>query len=455
MKQKRLNDFTKGPITKQLVLFTLPLLLSTLLQIFYNAADRAVAGKYGGDVALAAVGSTGTATALLLGLINGLSAAANVIISNFIGARNEKDKQEAMHTSMLVAAVCGLFMAFLGLFLAKPILRLMNSPEDVIDGACLYMRIYLAGSPFSMIYNFGSAILRSHGDTKRPTMILSISGILNVLFNMFFAIVCHIPVAGVALATIIAQAISAIWVVWILFDPKGEFRMKRKELRFHKKHLDAIIRIGIPCGFNPIVFNFANALLQSTINTFGATIIAGNVAADSINTFVYAVPASLYTSCVSFSGQCYGAGKYDRLTKAMRSAMFIGSGLTVAIGAVIIAFPRFFLSFFASDPASVNAGISKMIIMTLTIVPYTLGQVLMGVLRGMRKSTGPTAINAFAVCLPRILWIIFIFPLNPTPFMLYLCLPISNVLDFTALLVYYLREQKKLRQQRRLEVANQ
>ena len=175
MKSKRLHDFTQGPITKQLVLFTLPLLLSTLLQTFYNAADRSVAGMYGGDVALAAVGSTGTATALLLGLVNGLSAAANVVISNFIGARKHKDKQDAMHTSLLVAAVCGSFMALLGIFLAKPILRLMQSPEDVIDGATLYMRIFMAGSPFSMVYNFGSAILRAHGDTKRPTIILSIS----------------------------------------------------------------------------------------------------------------------------------------------------------------------------------------------------------------------------------------------------------------------------------------
>ena len=451
MGTKRLNDFTKGPITKQLISFTLPLLLSTLLQIFYNAADRAVAGQYGGEVALAAVGSTGTATAMLLGLINGLSAASNVIISNFIGARREKEKQDAMHTSMLVAAVCGTFMAILGLFLAKPILILMNSPPDVIEGASLYMRIFMAGSPFSMIYNFGSAILRSHGDTKRPTLIASVSGILNVLFNLFFAIVCKMPVAGVALATIISQAVTAVWVVWILFNPKGEFKMKFRALRFHKAHLISIIRIGIPCGFNPIVFNFANALLQSTINTFGATVIAGNVAADSINTFVYSVPASLYTACVSFAGQCYGAGKYDRLTKVMRSAMLLGGSLTVVIAGVIIAFPRPFLGFFATDPAVIDAGISKVFIMVLTIVPYTLGQVLMAVLRGMRKSTGPTVVNAFAVCLPRILWVAFIFPMNPTPFMLYLCLPVSNVLDFTALLVYYIVAQKKLRQKRMQE----
>lgn len=444
MKNKRLNDFTTGPITKQLVMFTLPLLISTLLQIFYNAADRTVAGTYGGEVALAAVGSTGTATALLLGLVNGLSAAANVVISNFLGARREKEKREAMHTSMLIAAVCGAFMALVGVILAKPILRLMNSPEDVIDGASLYMRIFMAGTPFSMIYNFGAAILRSHGDTKRPTIILSLSGILNVLFNLFFAIVCHMPVAGVALATIIAQAVSAVAVVWILFSPKDEFRMSWKELHFHKQHLRSIIQIGIPCGFNPIVFNFANALLQSTINGFGSTIIAGNVAADSINTFVYAVPASLYTACVSFAGQCYGAGKFHRLTKAMRSAMLIGGGLTLLCGAGIIAFPRVLLGLFADDPAVIDAGISKLFIMMLTIVPYTFGQVLMGILRGMRKSTGPTAINALAVCLPRILWIMFIFPLNPTTFMLYLCLPISNTLDFVALAIYYAVEKKKL-----------
>ncbi|MBO5317818.1 MAG: MATE family efflux transporter [Oscillospiraceae bacterium] len=449
MKNKRLNDFTTGPVTKQLVLFTLPLLLSTLLQIFYNAADRAVAGLYGGEIALAAVGSTGNATALLLGLVNGLSAAANVVISNFLGARREKEKQDAMHTSMLIAAVCGAFMALVGVLLSKPILRLMNSPEDVIDGASLYMRIFLAGTPFSMIYNFGSAILRAHGDTTRPTMILSITGILNVLFNLFFAIVCHMPVAGVALATIIAQAVSAAWVVWILFDPKDEFKMEWKSLRFHKQHLNAIVRIGIPCGFNPVVFNLANTLLQSTINTFGATVIAGNVAADSINTFVYAIPSSLYTACVSFSGQCYGASKYDRLTKAIRGGMLTGGTLTVIGGVLIIAFPRVLLGFFATDPAVIDAGISKLFIMSLTILPYTCGQVLMGVLRGMRKSTGPTAINALAICLPRILWVMFIFPLNPTTLMLYLCLPISNVLDLIALAVYYSIHQRKLAAEQR------
>lgn len=453
MKNRRLNDFTTGPVTKQLVMFTLPLLISTLLQTFYNMADRSVAGMYGGKVALAAVGSTGTATALLLGLVNGLSAAANVVISNFLGARKYKEKQEAMHTAMLLAAVCGSVMAVIGLFLAKPILRLMNSPEDVIDGASLYMRIFMAGSPFSMIYNFGSAIMRSHGDTKRPTVILSLSGILNVLFNLFFAIVCHMPVAGVALATIIAQAVSAFAVVWILFSPRDEFKMRWRELHFHKQHMRSIIQIGIPCGLNPIVFNVANALLQSTINGFGSVVVAGNVAADSINTFVYCVPASLYTACVSFSGQCYGAGKFDRLSKAMRSALLIGGGLTLISGAGIIAFPRTFLGLFASDEAVIDAGISKLFIMILTIVPYTFGQVLMGILRGMRRSTGPTLINALAVCLPRILWIIFVFPLNPTTFMLYLCLPISNLLDFVALTVYYAVAHKKLRKQVALKEA--
>jgi len=453
MKPTKLNDFTTGPVTKQLVLFTLPLLFSTLLQIFYNAADRAVAGMYGGDVALAAVGSTGTATALLLGLVNGLSAAANVVISNFLGARKHKEKQEAMHTSMLVAAVCGAFMALVGVLLAKPILRLMNSPEDVIDGASLYMRIFMAGTPFSMVYNFGSAILRAHGDTKRPTIILSLSGILNVLFNLFFAIVCHIPIAGVALATIIAQAVSAVSVVWILFNPKDDFKMEWTKLRFHKQHLRSIVHIGIPCGFNPIVFNVANALLQSTINGFGSIVIAGNVAADSINTFVYAVPSSLYTACVSFSGQCYGAMKYDRLTRAMRSSMLIGGGLTIFSGIFIIAFPKALLSLFASDPAVIEAGVSKLFIMFLTILPYTCAQVLMGVLRGMRKSTGPTVINALAICLPRILWIMFIFPLKPTTFMLYLCLPISNVLDFASLAIYYAAHQKKLLKKIQQKVA--
>ena len=227
--------------------------------------------------------------------------------------------------------------------------------------------------------------------------------------------------------------------------------MRLGQIRIHRDMFLRVVAIGVPCGISGILQSASNVILQSSVNSFNsADIIAGNTAATDLNQFSYLVNSAFASACVSFAGQCYGAQKYDRLTKAMRSAMLIGSGLTLFIGSFIIVFPRFFLGFFASDPAVIDAGISKTIIMMLTIVPYTLGQILMGVLRGMRKSTGPTVINAFAVCLPRILWILFIFPLNPTTFMLYLCLPVSNLLDFAALLIYYLREQKRL-QQRQLE----
>lgn len=444
MKSSNKKDLTTGPITKQLISLTIPVFLSTLLQLFYNSADRAVAGLYGGQIALAAVGSTGTATAMLLAMFNGLAAGANVVISNFLGARQEKDKRQAMHTSIPLAAVCGLAMALLGLFLSKPVLRLMSSPENVIDKATLYMQLYLLGSPFSLVLNFGAAILRSHGDAKRPTWILIITGLLNVALNLFFVIVCHMPVAGVALATVISQVASAVWILYILFNPNDEYKMTWKELNFHKKTLSTIVRIGVPCGFNTMLFSGANMILQSTINTFGSVVIAGAVAADSVNNLNFSISSALYTSCVSFAGQCYGARKYKRLTKLLHSSLIIGTLVGLACSAVCLLFPEPLLKIFATEKDVITAGAQKLSITCLTIAPYTCSQVLMGVLRGMRRSTGPTLLNIFSVCLPRILWIFLIFPLNPTVQFLYICVPVSNVLNTLVLTVYYFIERRKL-----------
>lgn len=445
MKNKHLTDLTTGPLSKQLVLFGLPLLFSTMLQRFYNIADRAVAGMYGGNIALSAVGGTSaTATTLLLCLVTGLAAGANVVISNFIGARKEIEKQEAMHTAILLAILSGVVMGIAGIFLTRPILLLMNSPSDVIDSATLYLRIIFAGTPFLLVYNFGSAILRSHGDTKHPTMILTFSGVVNVLLNLFFSAVCHIPVAGVALATIASQAISAAWVLWILFDPNGAFHMDLRQLRFHRQHLATIVRIGIPCGFNTIVIEVANATLHSSVNTFGSTVMAGNVAADSVSAMVSTIPSTLYTSCVTFSGQCFGAKKYERLTKLLRTAILLGGGIALICALTITVIPRPLLRIFAENEAAVKVGIPKLIIASYSTVLYACAQALMGVLRGMRHSTIPTALNAIFVCIPRILWVLFVFPLHPTTGMLYLCLPLANLMVVIAMTIYYLYCKKKL-----------
>ena len=444
MQTRHRTDLTKGPITKQLIALTIPVFLSTLLQLLYTSADRAVAGLYGGQIALAAVGSTGTATNLLLALFNGLSAGATVVISNFLGARKEQDKRTAMHTSILLAAICGLFMGGAGVFLSKPILQLMSAPADVLGKATVYMQIYLAGSPFSLVFNFGAAILRSHGDNKRPTWILIITGLLNVVLNLFFVIVCGIPVAGVALATIISQAASAVWVLIILFNPKDEYQMSTRELTFDKKNLATIVRIGVPCGINTMLFSLANMILQSTINTFGSVEVAGGVAADSVNNLNFAISAALYTSCVTFSGQCYGARKFDRLTKLLRTGLLIGTLVGLVCTAVCMIFPEPLLKIFAKEPGVIAAGAQKLSITCLTIAPYSCSQVLMGVLRGMRRSTGPTVLNIFSICLPRLLWIFFVFPFCPTIRFLYICVPISNILNTLVLAVYYFIERKKL-----------
>lgn len=443
MKAQHHMDLTSGPITKKLIRFILPIWMTVLLQTLYNAADRAVVGLFAGNEALAAVGSTGPATTLLLGIANGLSVGANVVIANLRGARKEMEKQRAMYTAMLLSVLCGIVISAIGIPLSKPILRLMSSPEDVIDLATLYMQIIFLGIPVSLIYNFGAAILRAHGDTTRPMIILTITGLVNVGLNLLLVIVFHMSVAGVAIATITAQALSAVSVVWILFNPKGDFKLKFKDLKFHKQELGTIVRVGIPCGFNGAVFSLSNVILQSSVNTFGSIAIAGNAAADCITSLIYTIASAVYTGCVSFSGQCFGAAKYKRIDWLLLTASGLGGGAVAVCALICTLFPRQLLGIFAADPVVVEAGISKMLILCWAYILYVCAEALLGALRGMRQSTVPTLINAFALCLPRFLWVWFLFPFHRTMLMLYLCIPISYALDIIVQGWYYLYCRKK------------
>jgi putative MATE family efflux protein len=444
MAARHSTDLTQGPVLKGLLAFTLPLLLTNLLQQFYSAADVIVVGKFAGSTALAAVGSTSSITSLLLNFFNGLAVGANVICANLYGARRKEDLSKSMHTAILLALVCGVAVGAAGFVFAKPLLRMMNCPENVLDQASLYMRLYFTGVPASMVYNFGAGIVRAHGDTKRPMYILTATGLVNVVLNLVFVVFFHWDVAGVALATVAAQVLSAVAILVLLFAPRGGYKMRLRQVRFQRRELGMMVRVGIPCGLNGMVFSISNVILQSNVNAFGDITIAGAAAAGSITAFVYLIIASFSTACVSFAGQNYGARQYKRVDKLLVCSLVV-SMLMVAVTAVAGTFCSVpLLSLYTDETAVAVAGTPMLIIMCWSYVVYAIPEITVGCLRGLGRSSGPTVVNALCICVPRILWVMFIFPLWPTTVMLYLCYPMSYIISAGAQVVYYRRCRREL-----------
>lgn len=446
MKQNRV-DLTTGSVLKKMIVFAFPLFVTNLLQHLYSAADNAVVGRFAenGELALAAVGATSAATGLILNLVIGLAVGANVVNANLLGAKRHKELRKSLHTSMTVAAVGGVMMSIVGILLARPVLQLMKCPDSIIDLSTLYMRIIFCGTPGTMLYNFGAGILRTHGDSKRPMVIMMFSGILNVVLNLVFVIGFKMTVDGVALATIISKYAAVAWVLYILFNPKGEYKLTLRELNLGGKETLSIIKVGIPCGINSTVFSLANVVVASSINTFGDTVIAGSTAANNVTGLLYQVPAAFYSACVSFSGQCFGAGKYKRIDQLAVSSSLVCCGFVILLNVLITIFPEAILSIFNSNPEVLEAGRLKVIIIAWGYVFYSISDIALGCLRGMRLSAIPTGINIFCVCVIRILWVAFVFPLDPENIMLlYWIYPISNFCSAAAMVSYYLISRKRL-----------
>ena len=448
MKSPKINalDLTTGSVTKKLLSFTMPILASNLLQHLYNAADKAVVGQFAvnGDLALAATGATGTAITLLLNLFVGLSLGANVVCANMRGAAKTKELRKAMHTSILLAAITGVFAMVLGIFVARPFLVAMSCPENVLDLATEYMRIYFVGVPFSLLYNFGAAILRAHGDTKRPMNILAVSGLINVGLNMVFVIFCGMDVDGVGWATVISQLYSASMVLWYLFRDDGGYDLNLREMKLHKRELASVARVGIPCGLNGLVFSIANVIIASSINSLGEVAVGGNSAAGGISGIVYQVLAAFYSGCISFSGQCYGAGKYKRIDKLVASSIIM-SGLIMAVLSLIATlFPHALLGLFTKNEAYIQSGAAQMQIVCWSYILYGVSESFLGCLRGMRRSGMPTLLNALFICVPRLIWVFVFFPMCRETWFLHLCYPISYVFSSAAQGLYYLAVRRKL-----------
>lgn len=437
-------DMTNGPILGKLIQFSIPLALSGILQLLFNAADMIVVGRFAGPHALAAVGSTGPLNMLIVNLFMGLSIGVNVVCARCYGARQNHDLKEAVHTAVLIAGISGFILIFLGIGLSRPLLRLMDTPEDVLDQAVLYMRIIFAGMPATMLYNFGSAVLRAVGDTKRPLYYLLTAGVLNVVLNLFFVIVLHMEVAGVALATVISQCISASLVIMCLIKSDGPYRLFPRELKIYPRKLKDIARVGIPAGIQSSMFAISNVLVQSTINSFGSVAMAGNTAAGNIEGFLSTGLDAFNQGAQNFVSQNYGAKKMDRVKKVVRICVGLVMLLAVVLGTVAYLAAEPLLSIYTSDPAVIDFGKQRMFITSVfffTIVPMN---VCIGAMRGLGSSMMPTIDAIFGTCVLRVAWVYTIFQLNPTWSMLFLAYPISWAFTGVLAVISYLYVKKKV-----------
>lgn len=446
-KNKYEMDMCSGSLLPKILLYSLPLMLSGILQLLFNAADVVVVGRFAGSDALAAVGSTSSLINLLVNVFMGLSVGTNVMVARFYGAGQKKELEEMVHTAILTSLVSGVILIFVGIILSRPALLMMDTPEDVIDQAVLYIRIYFVGMPAMMLYNFGSAVLRAVGDTRRPLYFLLVAGVINVALNLFFVISLSMGVAGVALATIISQIISAILVLVCLMRTDSDYRVNLRKLRIVKDKMLKMIQIGLPAGMQGALFSISNVLIQSSVNSFGSIAMAGNTAAQNLEGFVYTSMNSLHQTCISFTGQNYGARQYKRMGKILLICqgcvivvgLLMGNGVYLAGGTL--------LKLYSPDPEVIKYGILRLSYICTTYALCGMMDVMVGAIRGMGYSIMPMLVSLTGACLLRVVWIMTIFKTHHSLEMLYISYPISWGLTFAVhllcFLVVYRKMQKK------------
>lgn len=430
-------NMTEGPLLKKIIIFAMPLMLTGMLQLLYNAADIVVVGNFAGDASLAAVGSTSSLINLIVNTFLGLSLGAGVVVAQSIGAKNKARLHRTVHTSILLSVFLGFGVGVLGFVLCRPLLVLMSSPAEVLDKATLYMRVYFLGTPGFLIYNFGAAILRSTGDTKRPLIILSISGIANVLLNLVFVIYFHMDVAGVALATIISQYISALWIVVILVKEQGDVKLSLRKLHIYKNELFQIISFGLPMGIQSSFFSVSNVIIQSSINSLGTLTVAGNSAASNIEGFVYTASNSISQAAITFSGQNTGAGNYKRVKKVLYLSLGLSAFLGMLFGGLAIFFQKPLLGIYTDNSDVIAAGATRLNIICLFYCLCGMMDTSANITRGTGKSIAPMMITLVLVCLVRVVWVFTIFKFFNTAECVYWSYPITWGVATVGQIVYF------------------
>ena len=421
-------DMCNGTLMDKLISFSLPLMLSGILQLLFNAVDIIVVGRFTGRQALAAVGSTTALINIFTNLFIGISLGANVLAARFYASGKEKEMSETVHTSITLALISGLVMALAGVLLARFALNLMGTPNDVIDQSVLYMRIYFLGMPFFMLYNYGAAILRAVGDTKRPLFFLVISGMTNAVLNLVLVIVFHMGVAGVAIGTIVSQLISSILVLRCLYTSNTSYRLYFSKLGIKTQYLKQIFQVGIPAGIQSTVINLSNALLQSSVNSFGSVAMAGYTAANNIFGFLYMSVNAVTQSCMSFTSQNYGVKKLKRMDRVLLDCMILSVGVTLILGCGAYFFGPELLKIYTSDADVIRCGVE---VLAFTTVPYFccgIMDLLPGALRGMGYSGVPMILSIIGTVGTRIVWIFGLFPAHRSLSFLFISYPVSWIL---------------------------
>lgn len=409
MNKKYEIDMCSGSVFSKMLLFALPLMCSSILQLLFNAADIVVVGRFAGDNALAAVGSNTALINLLTNIFVGLSVGSNVLTAQYYGAKKGSDLKETVHTSMLLSIYSGVLLTVIGLVGARGLLELMQAPPEVLELAVLYLRIYFLGMPSMMVYNFGSAILRAVGDTKRPLYYLLGAGIVNVVLNLFFVIACHMGVAGVGIATVISQTISALLVVRCLVREQGGIHLELKELAISKEKLGKIMQIGLPAGFQGTVFSLSNVVIQSAVNSFGNVAVAGNSAAANIEGFVYMAMNAFYQATISFTSQNYGAKEYKRIYRILFAGELFVVITGTLLGNLAVFFGETLLGIYSPSAEVIAAGMMRVRIICSVYALCGVMDVLVGALRGIGYSIIPMIVSLVGACGLRLLWIATVF----------------------------------------------
>lgn len=440
-------DMCNGPIMSKLISFSVPLILSGMLQLMFNAVDIIVVGQFSGSTSLAAVGSTTALINVFVNLFMGISLGANVVSARCYAMGRREEMSKTVHTAITIALVSGIIMAVIGVIFAKGALLLMGTPENVIDLSTLYMRIYFLGMPFFMLYNYGAAILRAVGDTKRPLIFLVISGCINAGINMLLVIVFDMGVAGVAIGTVISQFVSCALVINCLYRTKSSYQLRFSKLKIEKDYMIQIFQVGVPAGIQSTVINFSNALLQSSVNSFGSVAMAGYTAANNVLGFLYVSVNSITQACMSFTSQNYAVGKHKRMDRVLIDCMVLSISVALILGGGAYLFGTYILNIYTSDADVIKCGLE---ILSITTVPYFFCGIMdlfPGALRGMGYSTIPMILSIIGTVGIRILWIFVFFPMHRSLYFLFISYPGSWIATIVMQVICYMLVRKKIASQ--------
>ena len=430
-------DMTEGPLTTKIIKFTIPVMLSGILQLLFNTADVIVVGRFTGKTALAAVGSTGSLINLLVSLFIGLSIGTNVLVARYQGAKDDKSVSETVHTSIALGIVGGLILLIVGVVATRSLLEMMATPDDVIDQSTLYMRILFFGMPLNLILNFGAAILRAIGDTKRPLYYLTIAGVINLFLNIVLVTVFSLGVAGVAIATVISEGVSCVLILLCLKHETGAIRLYFNRIKINPSKCVDIMKIGLPAGLQGCIFSISNVLIQSSVNSFGSTVMAGNTAASNIEGFVYVSMNSLHQTCISFTSQNFGAGKFKRIRKVLINCLIIVAITGLILGNSAYFFGKFLLSAYNNEAEVISYGLIRLSIISTMYFLCGLMDVMVGAMRGIGYSILPMIVSLVGACGLRILWIYTVFVKFRTLDILFISYPVTWTITFLSHLVCY------------------